>query len=137
MLLGEENLNTPLYAHLERQRCHLMTDHLGKFLLVGRPRKSATLPHKRVHLAAYCSMTWAGRVPLISGIRIYCVPELSMALENVRHQEEVSITRGLLLAEAEGFLMRPSGSLCCCLEDISSGYALEEGCSQYMVGYIF
>ncbi|KAI1725123.1 ZU5 domain-containing protein [Ditylenchus destructor] len=128
--LGEENLNTPLYAHLERQRCLLMSEQLGRFLLAGRPRRANTAPHKRVHLSAYCSVV-TGEIPLVSSIRVYFVPEMCTAVENVRQQED-DTHRGLLLAEAEGFLMRPTGSLCCCLEDISPGYTLEEGCCQYM-----
>uniref|UniRef100_A0A914D1R0 ZU5 domain-containing protein n=1 Tax=Acrobeloides nanus TaxID=290746 RepID=A0A914D1R0_9BILA len=53
--LGEENLNTPVYAFLERQRCHLMTDQFGRFCLVGRPKRANVAAQKRVHLAAYCT----------------------------------------------------------------------------------
>uniref|UniRef100_A0A915DYU1 Netrin receptor UNC5 n=1 Tax=Ditylenchus dipsaci TaxID=166011 RepID=A0A915DYU1_9BILA len=124
--LGEENINTPVYVQLERQRCHLMTDHFGRFLLAGRPKRPNVAAQKRVHLAAYCSVVSQE----ISSIRVYCVPEMFIAVETVRQQEDEH--RGVLLAEAEGFLMRPTGSLCCCLEDICEGYVLEQGSSQYL-----
>lgn len=38
--LGEENLNTPVYAYMERQRCHLMTDQFGRFCLIGKPKRA-------------------------------------------------------------------------------------------------
>uniref|UniRef100_A0A915CLR9 Netrin receptor UNC5 n=1 Tax=Ditylenchus dipsaci TaxID=166011 RepID=A0A915CLR9_9BILA len=124
--LGEENINTPVYVQLERQRCHLMTDHFGRFLLAGRPKRPNVAAQKRVHLAAYCSVVSQE----ISSIRVYCVPEMFIAVETVRQQEDEH--RGVLLAEAEGFLVRPTGSLCCCLEDICEGYVLEQGSSQYL-----
>lgn len=55
--LGDENLNTPVYAQLERQRCHLITDQFGRYLLVGQRRRPNVAPQKRVHLAVYCTVS--------------------------------------------------------------------------------
>ena len=71
----------------------------------------------------------------LAQIRVYCVPETSMAVEGVRQQEKQRMG-GLLLAEAENFLLQTRGPLCCCLEQI--GFPGGEGHptdgSQYLVG---
>ena len=37
-VLGEETLNTSVYAHVDLHRCHVMTDHfLQAIALVGQP----------------------------------------------------------------------------------------------------
>lgn len=64
--LGDEDLNTPVYAQLERQRCHLVTDQFGRYLLVGQRRRSNVAPQKRAHLAAYCSLSYN-----LSGLLIF------------------------------------------------------------------
>ncbi|KAH7729376.1 UNC-5 protein [Aphelenchoides avenae] len=135
-VVGEENMNTPVYVEVERDRVHLMTDFFGRFLLAGRPRRHNVAAHKRVHLAAFYAISndyQAADCEKLqeAQIRIYCVPEVATAIENVRKQEEDN--RGILLAEASNFLMREQGALCCCIEDISEGCVLPHG-NQYMVG---
>lgn len=59
-----------------------------------------------------------------------------MAVENIRRQEEETENNrncGVLLTEAEGFLMCSQGALCCCLEEITEGYCLQPDSSPYLV----
>uniref|UniRef100_A0A7E4UX97 Netrin receptor UNC5 n=1 Tax=Panagrellus redivivus TaxID=6233 RepID=A0A7E4UX97_PANRE len=129
-VLGEENLNTPVYLHMERERCRVMSENFGRFFLAGRPKRPNVAAQKRVRFAAYVSPPEANHFVAGSfGIRVYCVPEVGMAVENVRKQEET--VNGVLLAQAENFLMREQGSLCICLEDIAPGFTLHSG-SQYL-----
>ena len=122
--LGEENINTPVYVHLERERCHVMTEQFGRFFLAGRARRLNVAAQKRVRLAAFISTDNFDQSKSMS-IRIYCVPEIEMAIETVRKQEET--VNGVLLAQANDFLMRETGSLCICLEDIAEGFQLHSG----------
>ncbi|KAK0397789.1 hypothetical protein QR680_002271 [Steinernema hermaphroditum] len=122
---GEENINTSVHVQVERERCHVMSERFGRFILTGRPKKAHASSSKRVRLAVYgprCQQR--SELPL----RVYCVPETRMAIETVRKQEE---EHGVLLSESSNFLLKENGALCVCLEDISTGYALD-GTSKYL-----
>uniref|UniRef100_A0AC34R656 Netrin receptor UNC5 n=1 Tax=Panagrolaimus sp. JU765 TaxID=591449 RepID=A0AC34R656_9BILA len=123
--LGEENINTPVYVHLERERCYVMTEQFGRFFLAGKAKRQNVAAQKRVRFAAFVSKPESYENQKTIAIRIYCVPEIGMAIENVRKQEEA--VNGICLAQAENFLMRQHGSLCVCLEDIAPGFAMQSG----------
>ncbi|TMS37367.1 hypothetical protein L596_004311 [Steinernema carpocapsae] len=116
---GEENINTSVHVQVERERCHVMSERFGRFILTGRSKRANVNPTKRVRLAVYGPQN-QHRIDL--PIRVYCVPETRMAIETVRKQEE---EHGVLLAEFSNFLLKEYGALCVCLEDISTGYALD------------
>uniref|UniRef100_A0AC34GP37 Netrin receptor UNC5 n=1 Tax=Panagrolaimus sp. ES5 TaxID=591445 RepID=A0AC34GP37_9BILA len=125
--LGEENITTMVYLHMERERCRIMTEQFGRFFLAGSAKRQNIVAQKRVRFAAFASKSDINSKSV--AIRVYCVPEIGMAVENVRKQEES--VNGILLAQAENFLMREHGPLCVCLEDISSGFFLQSG-SQFL-----
>lgn len=120
--LGDENINTPVYVHVERQRFHVMTDQFGRFLLAGRPKRPNVAPTKRVRIAAYSSLP-ANQDSLIT-IRVYVVPDTIMAMENVKKQE--SEQQGQLLSDTREFLMQKSGDLCLRLDDTQAEIKFSE-----------
>lgn len=81
---------------------------------------------KRMRLAAFGSLH---RISNDTSIRVYCVPETGIAIQNVLRQEE---NTGALLAETENFLMREKGALCVCLEEMSTGL-IKKPEAQYLV----
>uniref|UniRef100_A0A0R3S4P9 Netrin receptor UNC5 n=1 Tax=Elaeophora elaphi TaxID=1147741 RepID=A0A0R3S4P9_9BILA len=113
--IGDEDINTPLYCQMDLTRCHIMIERFCKLLLVGKPRRSTLAAMKRMHLAAFGPLH---RMSNDTSIRVYCVPETGIAIQNVLCQEE---NTGALLAETDNFLMREKGALCVCLEEVSTG----------------
>ncbi|KAL3982890.1 Immunoglobulin domain family protein [Acanthocheilonema viteae] len=113
--IGDEDINTPLYCQMDLTRCHIMIERFCKLLLVGKPRRPTLATMKRMHLAAFGPLH---RISNDTSIRVYCVPETGIAIQNVICQEE---NTGGLLAESENFLMREKGALCVCLEEVSTG----------------
>ncbi|EJW84108.1 immunoglobulin I-set domain-containing protein [Wuchereria bancrofti] len=113
--VGDEDINTPLYCQMDLTRCHIMIERFCKLLLVGKPRRPTIATMKRMHLAAFGPMH---RISNDTSIRVYCVPETGIAIQNILCQEE---NTGVLLAESENFLMREKGALCVCLEEVSTG----------------
>ncbi|EFO25968.1 immunoglobulin I-set domain-containing protein, partial [Loa loa] len=113
--IGDEDINTPLYCQMDLTRCHIMIERFCKLLLVGKPRRPTIATMKRMHLAAFGPLH---RISNDTSIRVYCVPETGIAIQNVLCQEE---NTGALLAESENFLMREKGALCVCLEEVSTG----------------
>ncbi|OZC09108.1 death domain protein [Onchocerca flexuosa] len=113
--IGDEDINTPLYCQMDLTRCHVMIERFCKLLLVGKPRRSTLAVMKRMRLAAFGPLH---RISNDTSIRVYCVPETGIAIQNVLCQEE---NTGALLAETENFLMREKGALCVCLEEMSTG----------------
>ncbi|VDK44340.1 unnamed protein product [Anisakis simplex] len=125
--IGDENINTPVYCQVELQKCHVMCEQFGKFVLVGRPRKANSLAAKRVRLAAFGPLH---RISNDTSIRVYCIPETDVALQNILTQEE---NTGALLAQCENFLLRERGALCVCLEDVSTtGIVTKRSSTQYV-----
>ncbi|KAK6047294.1 death domain protein, partial [Cooperia oncophora] len=125
LTVGEENLNSTMYVHMEKPGrsdggmgwCHVMLDNFARVMLAGRPRRASAAACKRVHLAAY----GPSERPRTSSfdLRVYCVPETGAAMESVAKQEQ----HGRLLAESEHFLLNEKGDLCFCVEDVSEGFS--------------
>lgn len=103
-----------------------MIERFCKLLLVGKPRRPTLATMKRMHLAAFGPLH---RITNDTSIRVYCVPETGIAIQNVLCQEE---NTGTLLAESENFLMREKGALCVCLEEVSTGL-IKKPEAQYLV----
>lgn len=103
-----------------------MIERFCKLLLVGKSRRPTLATTKRMHLAAFGPLH---RISNDNSIRVYCVPETGIAIQNVLCQEE---NTGALLAESQNFLMREKGALCVCLEEVSTGLVKKPE-AQYLV----
>ncbi|KAK6749139.1 hypothetical protein RB195_001629 [Necator americanus] len=126
LTVGEENLNSTVYVHMEKPGrsdgmgwCHVMLENFARVMLAGKPRRASVSACKRVHLAAY----GPAERPRASSfeLRVYCVPETGAAMESVAKQEQ----HGRLLAESEHFLLNEKGDLCFCVEDVSDGFSMK------------
>ena len=77
-MLGHETINTPVYVQVDSNQCHVMTDMLARYMLVGEPTTLSCRAVKILRLAVF-----APRVPLTVdyNIRVYCVEDTQDALE--------------------------------------------------------
>ncbi|KAI6206916.1 Netrin receptor UNC5 [Aphelenchoides besseyi] len=123
--LGEETINVPAFVQVERTRFHILTDQFGRFLLAGR-RKGKTDNFKRVQLRAYASLPIAANSSLLN-VRVYVVPDTTMAIENVRKQEEDEELGGQLISDSKEFLMNRNGTLCLSLEEDDGIQSTDDG----------
>lgn len=135
--LGDENINTNVYVKMERQICHLMTDKFGRFLLAGSPKPNKTHPSKRVRVIAYATLPVQSLGDSLS-VRVYVVPDLVMAMENVSKQELDQ--RSSVITTSKEFLMNELGDLCLGMDDTIThsfdGYTLPNNGVKYMVSQI-
>ncbi|XP_076327853.1 netrin receptor UNC5C-like isoform X3 [Tachypleus tridentatus] len=120
--LGQETINTPLYCQLDAQQCHLVTDDLARYTLVGE-----SLPEQK----AIKSLTLAAFSPVLHSsvdysIRLYCVENTKAALQGVVEVERE--LGGKLLDTPKVMWYQDGGSnLCFCLEDIGPGWRCKPG----------
>lgn len=75
--LGNETINTPLYLQVDMNQCHIMTEYLMRFTLIGQPALSGKAV-KILRLAAF-----APAMPSSAdyNVRVYFVEDTQDALE--------------------------------------------------------
>ncbi|UYV79125.1 UNC5C [Cordylochernes scorpioides] len=121
LTLGQETLNTSVYCQVDPQQCHLVSDQMGRYVLVGEslPGSKAV---KSLALAAY-----APAHPAVDySVRVYCVPNTPSALEGVAHTE--AKLGGRLLDSPKVLPFVDGGAnLCLCMEDIAPGWRCKPG----------
>lgn len=77
MTLGQETINTQVYAQLDPNQCHVMTEHMQWYTLIGEAVPGGR-PVKILRLAAFASNT----PPSVEfSIRVYVVEDTHDALE--------------------------------------------------------
>ncbi len=131
--LGQETLNTPVYAQLDLNSCHVMSDRLTCLALVGESLKSSGPATKSLRLAAF-----AQSVPANSNgdltVRVYCLPDTDAALAAAVEQERRLFDGRLLDRPAAVLVTDGAGDLCMRMEpssSSSSGWQCREG-SEYL-----
>ncbi|XP_035224409.1 netrin receptor UNC5C-like isoform X2 [Stegodyphus dumicola] len=115
--VGQETIVTPLFCQVDPHHCHLMTEQLGRFALVGEstPNQKAV---KSIALAAFAP---AFHSSTDYTIRVYCIEDTKAAIQGMMQVEEK--LHGSLLDAPKSMLLQDGGSnLCLCLEDISPGW---------------
>ena len=75
--LGQETINTQVYAQLDPNQCHVMTEHMQWYTLIGEAVPGGR-PVKILRLAAFATNTH----PSVDfSIRVYVVEDTHDALE--------------------------------------------------------
>ncbi len=115
--LGQETLNTPVYAQLDLNACHVMTDQLTCLALVGESARPDAAPAtKSLRLAAFAQERPAASATSPSSsssssdltVRVYLLPDTDAALASAAEQER-RVFDGRLLDRPTAVLVRDGG----------------------------
>ncbi|XP_048760226.2 netrin receptor UNC5C-like isoform X3 [Ostrea edulis] len=115
--LGQETINTQVYAQLDPNQCHIMTEHMQWYSLIGEAVPGGR-PVKILRLAAFASNT----PPSVDfSIRVYVVEDTHDALEGVMQEERKF--GGRLLEKPKQIPFQDGGhNLCLTIEELTPGW---------------
>lgn len=120
--LGHETINTPLYCQLDGRQCHIVTDHLARYALVGESFQESKAV-KSLALAAFAPALYSS---IDYNIRVYCVEDTQAALQGVMQVEQK--LGGKLLDRPKSMPFQDGGAnLCLCVEDVGPGWKCKPG----------
>ena len=124
--LCQETINTEIYTQLDLATCHIVSDSLAGWALVGRP--SPTLPaYKSLRIAAFAQAEVSAPAADLT-VRLYCVQDTEEAVRHVVETEKQF--GGRLLDRPAPCLLRSGGqNLHLRLDRISDGWSVQPGAS--------
>jgi len=82
--IGEETLDTPVFVQLESGRCHVMTDCLMRYALIGQPASASSSAVKLLQLTVFAPAAAAAvtAAPVShTSLRVYFVDDTADAFE--------------------------------------------------------
>ena len=120
--LGQETINTPVYAQLDLNQCHVMSDQLTAFALTGESAKTGQAT-KSLRLAAFAQ---EGYPVSDLTIRVYCLPDTDDSLSYVTETEKRYNGR-LLDAPISVLLVDGGDNLCLQVENLSTAWSCQKG----------
>jgi len=131
--LGQERVDTPLYAQLDLATVHLVTEHLGTFCLLGSPTPGGAAPLKSLRIAAFAQELPQGADLTV---RLYCVQDSEAAQAYLEWTERQF--GGRLLDRPASCLLQHSGSaapLALRLDRLGEGWAVQAGAELQQVPF--
>lgn len=79
--IGEETLNTPVYVQVEAGQCHVMTECLMRYALIGQPSSAGCKAVKLLQVAVFAPAVSAVATVPFYNLRIYFVDDTADAFE--------------------------------------------------------
>jgi len=131
--LGQERVDTPLYAQLDLATAHLVTENLGTFCLLGSPTPGAPSPLKSLRIAAFAQELPQGADLTV---RLYCVQDCEAAQTYLEWTERQF--GGRLLDRPASCLLQHSSSgaaLQLRLDRLGEGWAVQAGADLQQVPF--
>ena len=120
--LGQETINTPVYAQLDINTCHIVSDTLAAFALTGASAKSGSAT-KSLRLAAFAQ---DGPPASDLTVRVYCLSDTDDALNYVAESERRY--NGRLLDKPISVLLQDAGDdLCLSVESLNPVWTCQKG----------
>ncbi|XP_029652297.2 netrin receptor UNC5C [Octopus sinensis] len=115
--LGQETINTPIYTQLDPNHCHIMTEQLHRYTLIGE-----SVPGGRaIKILRLVAFAPAMPPSMDYSIRVYVVEDTQDALEGVIQVERK--LGGRLLDKPKQIPFQDGGNnLCLTIEELSSGW---------------
>ncbi|KAL5018398.1 hypothetical protein ScPMuIL_004120 [Solemya velum] len=117
--LGQETINTPVYTQLDPNQCHIMTEQLQRYALIGESvMTSGCRAVKILRLAAFAPVMPPS---MDYNVRVYVVEDTQDALEGVIQVERK--LGGRLLDKPKQIPFQDGGNnLCLTIEELSMGW---------------
>ena len=120
--LGQETINTPVYAQLDINTCHIVSDSLAAFALTGASANSGSAT-KSLRLAAFAQ---DGPPASDLTVRVYCLSDTDDALNFVAESERRY--NGRLLDKPISVLLQDAGDdLCLSVESLNPVWTCQKG----------
>lgn len=115
--LGQETINTPIYTQLDPNHCHIMTEQLQRYTLIGE-----SVPGGRaIKILRLVAFAPAMPPSMDYSIRVYVVEDTQDALEGVIQVERK--LGGCLLDKPKQIPFQDGGNnLCLTIEELSQGW---------------
>jgi len=109
--IGEETLNTPVYVQVEAGRCHVMTECLMRYALIGQPASATCKAVKLLQLAVFAPVTGIAAAPLCN-LRVYFVDDTADAFEVASGGSTASVAEWYLLGQRKDRSSNPGSAVC-------------------------
>lgn len=115
--LGQETVNTQVYVQVDLSQCHVMTDRLMRYALIGEPNMAG----KAIKILRIAAFAPAVVSAVDYNLRVYFVEDTMDALESVVQVEK---RLGCCLVEKPKQILFQFGgaNLCLAMEDVGPGW---------------